>query len=81
MNHHRRKGSQIYVDGRIRTDTWRDHAGQERKTVVIAANRLLMLGRREDQHNHAVQTPADMSWLDGPAPTTRSSLGEDEYPF
>ena len=40
-----RKGSQIYVEGRIRTRKWQDKEGNDRYTTEIVANEMNMLGR------------------------------------
>jgi single-strand DNA-binding protein len=42
-----KKGSQIYVEGRIRTRKWQGQDGQDRYTTEIEANEMQMLGRRE----------------------------------
>ncbi len=42
-----RKGSQVYIEGRIRTRKWQDKDGQERYTTEIEATEMKMLGRRE----------------------------------
>ena len=41
-----RKGSQIYVEGRIRTRKWQDREVQDRYTTEIVANEMQMLGGR-----------------------------------
>jgi single-strand DNA-binding protein len=41
-----RKGSHIYVEGRIRTRKWQDREGQDRYTTEIVANEMQMLGGR-----------------------------------
>ena len=43
-----RKGSQIYVEGRIRTREWTDRDNQKRTGVEILADELKLLGRRND---------------------------------
>jgi single-strand DNA-binding protein len=43
-----RKGSQIYVEGRITTKKWTDKEGIERYTTEIEASEMKMLGRREE---------------------------------
>ena len=42
-----KKGSQVYIEGRIRTRKWQDKDGQERYTTEIVANEMKMLGSRE----------------------------------
>jgi single-strand DNA-binding protein len=42
-----RKGSQVYVEGSLRTRKWQDKEGQDRYTTEIRADTMQMLGRRE----------------------------------
>lgn len=44
-----KKGSSIYVEGRIRTRKWKDREGQERYTTEIEATEMQMLGSRPEQ--------------------------------
>jgi single-strand DNA-binding protein len=41
-----RKGSQVYVEGRLQTRKWQDKDGQEKYTTEIVADRMQMLGSR-----------------------------------
>ena len=41
-----RKGSQVYVEGRIQTRKWQDRDGNDRYTTEIVANEMQMLGGR-----------------------------------
>ena len=41
-----RKGSQVYIEGSIRTRKWQDQGGQDRYTTEIVANEMQMLGSR-----------------------------------
>jgi len=42
-----KKGSQVYVEGRLRTRKWQDKDGQDRYSTEIRADVMQMLGRRE----------------------------------
>jgi single-strand DNA-binding protein len=42
-----KKGSQVYVEGSLRTRKWQDQNGQDRYTTEIRADQMQMLGRRE----------------------------------
>lgn len=42
-----KKGRQVFVEGRIRTNKWQDKDGNERYTTEIVANEMKMLGSRE----------------------------------
>tara|TARA_R110000868_G_scaffold143864_7_gene362514 strand:- start:2265 stop:2750 length:486 start_codon:yes stop_codon:yes gene_type:complete len=39
-----RKGSQIYVEGKLQTRKWQDQQGQDRYTTEIIADQMQMLG-------------------------------------
>jgi single-strand DNA-binding protein len=41
-----KKGSQVYVEGRLQTRKWQDKEGQDRYTTEIVANEMQMLGGR-----------------------------------
>ena len=43
-----RKGSQIYIEGRLQTRKWQDKEGHDRWTTEIVANEMQMLGSRGD---------------------------------
>lgn len=42
-----KKGSQVYIDGRIQTRKWTDKDGNERYSTEIIANEMQMLGNRQ----------------------------------
>jgi single-strand DNA-binding protein len=41
-----RKGSQVYIEGRLQTRKWQDKEGKDRYTTEIVANEMQMLGGR-----------------------------------
>lgn len=41
-----KKGSQVYIEGKLRTNKWQDKNGQDRYTTEILANEMQMLGGR-----------------------------------
>jgi single-strand DNA-binding protein len=41
-----RKGSQVYIEGKLRTRKWQDRDGHDRFTTEIVANEMQMLGSR-----------------------------------
>ena len=43
-----KKGSAVYIEGRIRTRKWQDKEGQERYTTEIEAREMQMLGGRSN---------------------------------
>jgi single-strand DNA-binding protein len=72
-----RKGSQVYIEGRIQTDKWQDKDGNDRYTTKIIANEMQMLGGRggtADFNSAPSATPAAQS-----APATEAF--DDDIPF
>ena len=43
-----KKGTQVYIEGRIRTRSWDDQTGNKRYTTEIIADNLQLLGKRQD---------------------------------
>ena len=41
-----KKGSQVFIEGRLRTRKWQDKEGRDRYTTEIVANEMQMLGGR-----------------------------------
>jgi single-strand DNA-binding protein len=50
-----KKGSQVYVEGSLRTRKWQDKEGQERYTTEIVADRMQMLGSRQGMGDAAAR--------------------------
>ena len=46
MSEYLRKGSQVYIEGSLRTDKWQDKSGQDRYTTEVIASEMQMLGGR-----------------------------------
>ncbi|MBT0586863.1 single-stranded DNA-binding protein [Alteromonas oceanisediminis] len=43
-----KKGSQIYLEGKLQTRKWQDQQGQDRYTTEVIADQMQMLGGRND---------------------------------
>ena len=43
-----RKGSQVYIEGSLRTRKWQDKDGKDQYTTEIRANEMKMLGKRDE---------------------------------
>jgi single-strand DNA-binding protein len=43
-----RKGSQVYIEGKLQTRKWQDQNGQDRWTTEVVGNEMQMLGGRGD---------------------------------
>ncbi|MFD2036506.1 single-stranded DNA-binding protein [Belliella marina] len=46
-----KKGSKIYVEGKIKTDSWQDEQGNNRKRVRIRVQNMTMLDSRSDNQS------------------------------
>ena len=55
-----RKGSQIFIEGQIRTRSWTDQAGAKQYRTEIVANAIQLLGKKQD--NPANQTVGGQAW-------------------
>jgi len=55
-----RKGSQVYIEGKLRTRKWQDKTGNDRYTTEIIADQMQMLGGKggESKSNNAPSQPA-----------------------
>ena len=53
-----RKGSQVYIEGRLKTRKWQDSNGQDRYTTEIQGDNLQMLGGRQDEPKQAKASKA-----------------------
>lgn len=47
-----RKGSQIYIEGRLQTRKWQDKQGNDRYTTEVVASELHMVGSRRDSERY-----------------------------
>jgi single-strand DNA-binding protein len=54
-----KKGSQVYVEGRLQTRKWQDKDGNDKYTTEIVADRMQMLGSRQGMGGGASEPPPD----------------------
>ncbi|MBA2565893.1 MAG: single-stranded DNA-binding protein [Gemmatimonadetes bacterium] len=52
-----RKGSTVYLEGRIQTRQWEDKTGQKRYTTDIVVNEMVMLGGRGEGGSSGGSSP------------------------
>ena len=54
-----KKGTQLYIEGRLRSRTWEDLTGAKRYAIDIVADTIQLLGRRQDsQQQGGYSAPA-----------------------
>ncbi|KPK58857.1 MAG: single-stranded DNA-binding protein [Gammaproteobacteria bacterium] len=75
-----KKGSQVYVEGGLRTDKWQDQSGQDRYTTEIVASEMQMLGGRPGAGAPASGSESRGSGSREPASTQEPVL-DDDIPF
>jgi len=86
-----KKGSQIYLEGKLRTRQWQDKDGNNRYTTEIVADNLQMLGRKDDNSSPSasvapVNTPAKETPAAPVTPARSSEIDKstnevDDLPF
>lgn len=52
------RGSQVYIEGRLKTRKWQDNNGQDRYSTEIQGDNLQMLGGRQDEPKQAKTSKA-----------------------
>lgn len=68
-----RKGSQVFVEGSIRTRKWQDQSGQDRYSTEIRVDQMQMLGGRQGMGEPAGEDGA-YGADDGGAPAPRAPV-------
>jgi single-strand DNA-binding protein len=76
-----RKGSQVYVEGKIQTRKWQDQSGQDRYTTEIVANEMQMLGGRAGAGDAAPPAGGFRDSQPAPSPEQSQDFQEDDIPF
>jgi|TARA_B100001750_G_C15151149_1_gene419643 single-strand DNA-binding protein len=76
-----RKGSQVYIEGKLRTRKWQDREGNDRWSTEVVANEMQMLGGRPGS-NAPAQAPAPAAAQVGAdAPQPPPGEFDDDIPF
>jgi|TARA_B110000003_G_scaffold76470_1_gene78109 single-strand DNA-binding protein len=78
-----RKGSQVYIEGKIQTRKWEDKEGKDRWTTEIVANEMQMLGARSSGGNSGAESrgePATKSSSPASSPDSSDDF-DDDIPF
>ena len=82
-----RKGSQVYIEGKLQTRKWQDQNGQDRYTTEIVANEMQMLGSRGDEGAPRAQQGGggfrnnQQSQQSQSEPAGDSDFADDDIPF
>ena len=78
-----KKGSKVYLEGRLQTRKWQDQQGQDRYTTEIVADEMQMLDSRGGSADFAPSASRSSSSQDGGQPQAApvDSGFEDDIPF
>jgi single-strand DNA-binding protein len=82
-----RKGSQIYVEGKLQTRKWQTKEGQDRYTTEIIVYEMRMLGgkimgdSRANERDSKQTEDTDIPFGDDATPNGISTWADDPYPF
>ncbi|AFF25282.1 single-stranded DNA-binding protein [Pasteurella multocida] len=79
-----RKGSKVYVEGRLKTRKWQDQNGQDRYTTEIQGDVLQMLDSRQDSQPQQAQAPQNNAYANAKSgkPVQKfDNFEEDDIPF
>ena len=81
-----KKGSQVYVEGRLRTRKWTDASGQEKYSTEIVSETMQMLGGKPVGGSEGGESYSRSKSVESSAPAASSnaaSLGamDDDIPF
>ena len=83
-----RKGSHVYIEGRLRTRNWEDQNGNRRYTTEILLSDMQMLDKKSDTQGAASSSSAsapasgsDSAMGAGSSPSSSQSVGDDDLPF
>ena len=74
-----RKGSQVYIEGSLRTRKWQDKQGNDRYSTEVIANEMQMLGGRGGGMS-ATPARASGGQASRPAPAPADDF-DDDIPF
>lgn len=78
------KGRQLYIEGRIRTRSYDDQAGNKRYITEIYGDVMQLLGNRESSENRGVangRSSQTDSFQAAPAPDIEAPEGDEDLPF
>jgi len=84
---HLKKGSQVFVEGKLRTRKWQDKDGQDKYTTEIMADTMLMLGSKPNSDQAESRVSSSSRSASAPAPhrpareMTPAGFDDDDLPF
>jgi len=88
MGEYLRKGSQVYIEGKLQTRKWQDQNGQDRYSTEVVANDMQMLGARGGEGGGARPQGGGGGFRNNPQnqqtqsqPKPDDDFADDDIPF
>ena len=66
-----KKGTQLYIEGKLRTRSWTDQTGNKRYTTEITVDSMQLLGKKSDNPGAQDGAPAPQAYSPAPAPAAQ----------
>jgi len=76
-----KKGSLVYIEGRLQTRTWNDKNGVTRYTTEVVADNLTMVGPKMERAEASTEIPPPMDEVAPAGPDAAPEPSEDDLPF
>ena len=76
-----KKGSKVYIEGRLQTRKWQDQNGQDRYSTEIVANDMQMLGGKGGGTAPMPQEPASSAQQEPATANSATDDFDDDIPF
>ena len=80
-----KKGTQLYIEGHLRTRSWTDQASSKHYTTEVVVDSLQLLGRRPDGQDPVQRAPQDAQPYQQPAQPIQAAEPQagpsDDLPF
>ena len=89
MGEYLKKGSQVYIEGKLQTRKWQDQNGQDRWSTEVVANDMQMLGGRPGDAGGYQQRGGSDGFRSNPQPSQQApaqpradnDFDDDDIPF
>ena len=81
MGEYLKKGSQVYVEGKLQTRSWDDKDGNKRWTTEVVASDMLMLSKSEGAGAQKQSSESGFRKKPADKPVTGPGFADDDIPF
>ena len=76
-----KKGSKVYIEGKLQTRKWQDSSGNDRYTTEIVADQMQMLDSRGGSANFSGESKSAPTTAPAPAAAAAGGDFDDDIPF